>query len=858
MNRLIAAAVMAGAALVSLSPTDVSAGTIFVDASVRVSGDGSSPEKAFKTIQEAADVAKAGDVVEIAGGDYRESVVIKIKGTDGKGVVFRARSGRPEDRVVIDGTELIDAVWTVDEERTRNSKSGNVSGRVWVADVEMPLGSGNQLFVGDRMQFLAQWPDRAGEGVSLNKVSMPDLLMKPVFSETQEGSGAEMVIDSRLPSGLDLTGAIFNYKGSSQWRGWQGPVLGAADGGFRIENSSPNRYEMVCAGKKYYISNSIDLLNVPGEWYYDAGAGKLYLCLDGNEDPNRLKIRMKARVSGLKFTNASFVAVENVDLFGANLIFESGSNHCVIDRMEAYYLNHNLTDKLDRAITINGNDNEIWNSVLAYTFKGGVTTYGKRNKVINCYVHNIDYGITGSGVFSPYGEDAVFFHNTAHNVPRSMIGGSGGGGRIAYNHLYDCGMLTNDCGLIYFGTCDGGGIEIDHNVVHGNHSPDNAMGIYFDCWVQNFSVHHNVMYDITTYGLSFNVPSQNMQVYNNTIYDTCGSMDDWGWAKIESYKNDQNGTYVMNNILDYTHDKGNKSPMLFTLSPTAVVKSQIVSPVDQKSDDLFKDPDGGDFTLLPLSDARATDRTRMAHNGGTAIEGLTDRRAYVGAYDPRAGKVWKAGCSTDGNGNPDPTYAPLDHTKRIFKDENGKVVIDLSDPMTRLQFDNHVYNSSFERSPFDRGWTKTGAMKAAVINPGKGVSTMHIGDNKNGGDLGRETIRSARHSLRLGDSFGPDGISQRLTELKPKTRYVMSAWVKIGQGQKLVMGVMNYDTDVTGKGNVVEIESEDTNDGVWKRYALEFKTDRNTSVTIYLVAENTSGYVSVDDVAVQAASDMTR
>ena len=850
MNRLLTAAFMAGALLTASQCTDATR-TIYVDASMQASGDGTSPQKAFRTIQEAADVAKAGDVVEIAGGRYRESVVINAKGESDAGILFKAKSDKDEDRVVIDGTDPVDAEWTVDGKLSAYSKSGKVTGRVWAADVKMPLGSGNQLFIGDRMQFLAQWPDRAGEGVSLNDVSLHDLFMKPAFSETQDGSGAEIVIDSSLPSGLDLSVAAFSYKGTSEWNGWHGPVTGPADGGFRIKNASPNKYEVVDKGEKYYISNSIDLLNVPGEWYYDADESRLYLCLDPDEDPNGMQIRMKARTAGLKFTDAAFVTFENIDLFGANIEFESGSKHCTVDRMEALYINHNLTGSSGRAININGEDNAIWNSVLAYTFKGGITTYGKRNKVINCYVHDIDYGISGAGAFSPYGEDAVIFHNTVHNVPRSMIGGSGGGGRIAYNHLYDCGMLTKDCGMIYFGTCDGGGMEIDHNVVHGNHSPDNAMGIYFDCGVQNFSVHHNVMYDIVTYGLSFNVPSHNFQVYNNTIYNTCGSMNDWGWAKLDTYKNDQNGTYVMNNILDYTHYRGNKKPMLFTLSPVAVVKTQIVSPADQKSEDLFNDPDNGDFTLLSLKDAKATERTLMAHKGGTPIEGLISRRnAYIGAYDPKAKTVWKAGCTTDADGNPDPTGHPLDRTKSVFKDENGNIVIDLFSPMTDLQFNNHVYNGSFERG--DRGWTKTGAKETEIINIEKGGSSMHFGDNKNGGKLGRENVRSAGHSLCLGDTSEEEGISQKITSLKPKTRYVMSAWAKIGDGQKLVMGVLNYDSDASDSGNVVEIASEDTNDGVWKRHAFEFETGRNTSATIYLKAVNTCGYISIDDVSVQA------
>lgn len=830
-----------------VSATD-SGRTFYVDVAVTASGNGSSWDTAFKTIKEAANVVRAGDIVEIAGGNYRESVTINAKGTNDKKILFKAKSDRAEDKVTISGTKEVNVTWTVDTKRTAGSKSGKVTGQVWVADVVMPLEGGNQLFVNGRMQFAAQWPDRAGEGNSLNKAKLSDLFMKQAFSQTEEGSDPNVVMDSNLPAGLDINDAVFNYKGTSQWRGWQGLVTGTITGGFTIKSASPNKYEQVKKDKKYYISNALDLLNVPGEWYYDKDGGKLYLCLDKNEDPNKMKLEMKARTNGLEFSKtAAYVTFENVDLFAANLIFQYNSSHCTVDRMEAFYLNHHQNgSEAVGAVQMNGNNNAIWNSEIAYTCRGGVTTYGTGNMVINCYVHDIDYGITGAGAFSPYGEEAVFYHNTAHNVSRSMIGGSGWSGRIAYNHFYDCGMLTNDCGMIYFGTADGGGMEIDHNVVHDNWSPDNAMGIYFDCGVQNYTIHHNVMYNIKTYGLSFNVPSPNILVFNNTIYDTCGSMNDWGWADLPDYKNDQNGTYVMNNILDWTHYKGNKEPKLFTLSPTAVVKSQIVSPLDQKSADLFRDPDKHNFTLLPIDASAATERTRMAHSGGTPVEGLIEEgNAYIGAFNPQASRMWEAGCTTDEAGNPDPTGGnALDRTWTTFVDESGDTAIVLTHPKSEIQYLNKVYNSSFENKL--KGWDMEGAQTASIITSKS--SSMHYGDiHANGENAGKESVRSARYSVSLGSKGA--GISQRVGGLKPNTRYIVSVWAKIQPGQKLAVGIRHSDAGEADKNQ--EIQTDDTNNGIWKRHYFYFTTGANTVVTVYMKTLNEGASVSVDNVAIQ-------
>lgn len=74
--------------------------TLYVAPNGSDANDGTAPARAVKTVQRAADLARAGDLVSIAAGVYRESVRVPVSGTAAQPIVFRGAAG-----AVLDGAD---------------------------------------------------------------------------------------------------------------------------------------------------------------------------------------------------------------------------------------------------------------------------------------------------------------------------------------------------------------------------------------------------------------------------------------------------------------------------------------------------------------------------------------------------------------------------------------------------------------------------------------------------------------------------------------------------------------------------------------------------------------------------------
>ena len=109
----------------------------------------------FATIQKAASVAVAGDVIKIRSGTYRETIVPN-SGTAGNPIIFQPDAGAT---VVISGLNVVDnAGWTVH------------SGQIYKKSITLPVNGyqqtlssnttivANQIFKDGSMMFEARWP----------------------------------------------------------------------------------------------------------------------------------------------------------------------------------------------------------------------------------------------------------------------------------------------------------------------------------------------------------------------------------------------------------------------------------------------------------------------------------------------------------------------------------------------------------------------------------------------------------------------------------------------------------------------------------------------------------------------------
>lgn len=110
-NKFVAARAVRACALISLvhcaacdMPVATDRGrTIFVDsASTATDPDGSSPQSAFRTIQDACDIVKAGETIVIAPGVYFEHVQLRQVGTRDRPILIKADEILP-GRVIITG-----------------------------------------------------------------------------------------------------------------------------------------------------------------------------------------------------------------------------------------------------------------------------------------------------------------------------------------------------------------------------------------------------------------------------------------------------------------------------------------------------------------------------------------------------------------------------------------------------------------------------------------------------------------------------------------------------------------------------------------------------------------------------------
>lgn len=616
-----------------------------------VTGNGTL-SKPWKTIQKAADTMKAGDTCIIRGGTYRETVTLNTSGTSANPISFQAYTG---ETVTVSGADPVTG-WV------------NDSGSIYCAAMTDSLGTKNQIFVNKQMQFEARWPNSA--------------VLDPInatFATVGSGS-ATTIKDENLtqPAGYWVGKTVWCVSGTG-YKSFKSTITGSNPGSITFDPIGI----AAAAGNSYYITGDLKDLDSAGEWYYDSGAGRLYLWAPGGVNPNTLTVEAKKRTYAFDLSSRSYINITGINIF-ASSIKMSGSNSCKVSDMTAEYISHDsdVTNQYSTGIFMSGTNNELRNSTLTYSSGNLVSIQGTGNKVINNLIHEADYSAADIPAIYLLGSNHLISHNTVYNAGRHLIFMPTQNSRIQYNDLYNAGKLTKDCGILYEFAWDGQGTVIHHNYIHDNLAKNySGTGIYLDNGSKDYIVHHNVVWGNYT-GIRLNTPSNFNLIYNNTTYSN-GNIGYWG----SSFQSDMYGDRIFNNIFTTA----------FALPGTHIEGNNITSGTNP----MFVNPTADNFRLQSGSPAM---------NAGAVIPGITDdfvgSAPDIGAYE-YGGTDWTPGHNF--SSPPDP----------VFEDVS-------------VRYNNKVRQSDLEKGVISP-WATTHSGTAASVSVSRSCSkSVRLGTGEDG------------------------------------------------------------------------------------------------------------------------------
>jgi parallel beta-helix repeat protein len=420
-----------------------------------------------------------------------------------QGITFGAYGAGADP--IIKGSKVISG-WTVH------------SGNIWRANVADTI---HMLFVYGAVQTLARYPNT---GV---------LSTTAATTTSATGNGVSS-------SGLNFVGANICIR-EYEWRNNRQPVT--SQSGNRVNwataiNAAPT-------GAYFYFDNKLDLLDVPGEWFYDRTAKVLYLMTDGT-DPNTLFIEGSVNLLGLRGNdNRSNNTLRNLQFmhfaeYGIRLM--GASNNNIIEQCT-------FKDNL-QAIFLSGNDGSVSSNVIEDAFLQGIVTANSANTSIarnNIQRTGMIWGMHRPDFKGDFYPNAIYQINGTPGcvISENVISHSGyngikfiGNGIVVEKNQVSYSLLNmSDGGAIYtWGTGSYNCIVRNNFVDHviGDYqgiSPNGiALGIYIDNFANNIQILNNTVTDIPVGGgIVINAGSHNCLIQGNVVYrcNTALSFADW-------------------------------------------------------------------------------------------------------------------------------------------------------------------------------------------------------------------------------------------------------------------------------------------------------------------------------------------
>ena len=512
-------------------------------------GDGSA-KAPFATIQQAADVAQAGDTVFVKPGTYCESVKPKNSGKDGSPITFRNCPG--EEKPLICGGDRVTGPWTLE---------GN--GIYWApCNWGMKVPGQNQVVVDGDLMIEARWPNIAGKEQLATARRLSGESGGLAILAVMQFNKDDVVVANSPKWAADF------WKGGVAWGvgGWSarsalitGSQASGADHRMTVgtnKNDKTDWWNNFAGGAAPgFLAGARGALDHEKEFFLDEAAGRLYLMAPGGVDPSGLAVYAKKRVTLIDMSGLTNVVFTQVNTMMGGITLNNATR-CALQNGRHLYSSHfylmpsgrgdavlgtTWDDPAGAAVYVSGESNRIEGCEIAYAATG-VRLDGRNHVVRNCVITDIYIGSYFGGIFIgdfyPVGGECG-----GHLIERNTISRTGRGAvywnehkngepikttytkcRVLYNHISDFMENTEDGGAVYAWCVWANGTEVAYNWIHGEHGGYAFNpALYADDVTADFRYHHNVIWDVKL-GIGWNRARGGHEAYNNTIWSRNGSL----------------------------------------------------------------------------------------------------------------------------------------------------------------------------------------------------------------------------------------------------------------------------------------------------------------------------------------------
>ncbi len=393
-----------------------------------------------------------------------------------------------------------------------------------------PLHGGTayyELFVGGVAQTIARWPNYD-------------------FALTGNVSGGGLTFESdskRLEKWKNSKDAMVAGYWTHNWA-FEHIYIGDVD----VDNSTVTLSKQlqysdgIVKSQRYYAMNMPEEMDIPGEYYIDSDAKKLYYYpaesfLENDPELSVLTSTMfvtngadNVTISGLTFeyTRGNAISCDN----GDNIVIDS----CVIRNIG------------NQAISVNTSNSTVKNCEIynvggagIYMTSGTQSTLTPGNgKIINNNIYNFGRIFrTYQSAINISGVGNTASYNTIHDAPHSGIRFGGNDNVISHNEIYNVVIECSDSGAIYTGrNWTSWGNEISYNYMHDIKKDEEltsftVSAVYIDDMFCGTTVKNNVFENCTQAALfgggKGNVFSDNILIDcdNGIDYDDRAVTGNW-------------------------------------------------------------------------------------------------------------------------------------------------------------------------------------------------------------------------------------------------------------------------------------------------------------------------------------------